>query len=66
VAAGEQEGRPVSEARAPHQSITIRQRKSIGIWMILRILTTRYPRGAILDFSLFIGQAFLYNAITFG
>lgn len=56
----------MSEARAPHQSITIRQRKSIGIWMILRILTTRYPRGAILDFSLFIGQAFLYNAITFG
>jgi MFS family permease len=25
-----------------------------------------YPRRAILGFSLFIGQAFLYNAITFG
>jgi MFS family permease len=27
---------------------------------------TVYPRRAILGFSLFIGQAFLYNAITFG
>ncbi len=27
---------------------------------------TRYPRRTILGFSLFIGQAFLYNAITFG
>ena len=26
----------------------------------------RYPRRTILGFSLFIGQAFLYNAITFG
>ncbi|MGO8884397.1 MAG: hypothetical protein ACLQI7_11945 [Streptosporangiaceae bacterium] len=25
-----------------------------------------YPRRTILGFSLFIGQAFLYNAITFG
>jgi MFS family permease len=27
---------------------------------------TRYPRRTILGLSLFIGQAFLYNAITFG
>jgi MFS family permease len=27
---------------------------------------TRYPRRTVLGFSLFIGQAFLYNAITFG
>jgi MFS family permease len=26
----------------------------------------RYPRRSVLGFSLFIGQAFLYNAITFG
>ena len=29
-------------------------------------VTTDYPRRAALGFSLFIGQAFLYNAITFG
>jgi len=50
----------------PRQSITIRQRKTISPWTIFLTLTTRYPRRAILGFSLFIGQAFLYNAITFG
>ena len=29
-------------------------------------MVTLYPRRTILGFSLFIGQAFLYNAITFG
>ncbi len=29
-------------------------------------MVKRYPRRTVLGFSLFIGQAFLYNAITFG
>ena len=33
---------------------------------IARTMFTLYPRRTILGFSLFIGQAFLYNAITFG
>ena len=52
--------------REPSQSITIRQRKSIGFATIARTMFTRYPRRTVLGFSLFIGQAFLYNAITFG
>jgi MFS family permease len=50
----------------PDQSITIRQRKTIGFVTIAHTMFARYPRRTILGFSLFIGQAFLYNAITFG
>ena len=50
----------------PGPSITIRQRKTIGFITIARTMFTLYPRRTILGFSLFIGQAFLYNAITFG
>ncbi len=50
----------------PEASITIRQRKVIGFGTIARTMFTVYPRRTILGFSLFIGQAFLYNAITFG
>jgi MFS family permease len=50
----------------PRQSITIRQRKTIGFITIARTMFAQYPRRTILGFSLFIGQAFLYNAITFG
>ncbi len=56
-------GQQLSE---PRQSITIRQRKSIGFATIAKTMATRYPRRTVLGFSLFIGQAFLYNAITFG
>ena len=52
--------------REPRQSITIRQRKVIGFRTIAKTMFTLYPRRTFLGFSLFIGQAFLYNAITFG
>jgi MFS family permease len=47
------------------ESITIRQRKTIGIGLIARTVFTLYPKRTILCFSLFIGQAFLYNAFFF-
>jgi MFS family permease len=50
----------------PDNYITIRQRTTIGFITIARTLFRLYPRRAILGFSLFIGQAFLYNAVTFG
>ncbi|GII25002.1 MFS transporter [Planosporangium mesophilum] len=50
----------------PDNYITIRQRRSIGFLTIARTLFKRYPRRAVLGFALFIGQAFLYNAVTFG
>ncbi|MCQ4045317.1 MFS transporter [Streptantibioticus rubrisoli] len=48
------------------REITIHQRKSIGFGKIAGTVFRRYPRRAVLGLSLFIGQAFLYNAITFG
>ncbi|HEY2674711.1 MAG TPA: MFS transporter [Rugosimonospora sp.] len=50
----------------PDHYITIRQRRSIGLWTIVRTLFARYPRRSVLGLALFIGQAFLYNAVTFG
>jgi len=47
------------------QTITIRQRKTIGIAMIARTVFTLYPRRTVLCLALFIGQAFLYNAFFF-
>ncbi|MFI0737772.1 MFS transporter [Streptomyces sp. NPDC021100] len=46
--------------------ITIRQRKRTGFRAIARTVFTDYRRRAVLGLVLFIGQAFLYNAITFG
>ncbi|AXI78360.1 MFS transporter [Peterkaempfera bronchialis] len=50
----------------PDQSITIRQRRSIGFVTIARTMVRLYPGRTVLGLSLFIGQAFLYNAVTFG
>lgn len=47
-------------------TITIHQRESIGFGEIVKALVKTYPKRSILGFSLFVGQAFLYNAITFG
>jgi MFS family permease len=46
--------------------ITIQQRKTIGFGQIAGVLVKNYPKRAALGLGLFIGQAFLYNAITFG
>ncbi|MER6789319.1 MFS transporter [Streptomyces sp. NPDC000658] len=46
--------------------LTIHQRRSVSFVEIARTVFSEYRRRAILGFSLFIGQAFLYNAITFG
>lgn len=56
-------GKPLPE---PETSITIVQRHSIGFGTIARTVFRSYPKRAVLGLSLFIGQAFLYNAITFG
>jgi MFS family permease len=46
--------------------LTIRQRRSVGFITIAKTVFGRYPRRCVLGLALFIGQAFLYNAITFG
>ena len=50
----------------PDDVIAINQRKSIGLWEIARTIVSTYPKRTVLGLSLFIGQAFLYNAILFG
>ncbi|HET9501761.1 MAG TPA: MFS transporter [Marmoricola sp.] len=47
------------------ETITIRQRKTIGLVEIARTVFTLYPKRTVLCFSLFVGQAFLYNAFFF-
>ncbi|GAA3368299.1 MFS transporter [Streptomyces sannanensis] len=58
-----EKGGPLPE---PHGELVIRQRGGVGFLEIARTVFHDYRRRAILGFSLFIGQAFLYNAITFG
>ncbi|HEY2207861.1 MAG TPA: MFS transporter [Gaiellaceae bacterium] len=54
-----------SELDEPKRTITVRQRESIPFREIARTAFRRYPRRAILGLALFIGQAFLYNGVTF-
>lgn len=58
-----QRGEPLPRAE---REITIHQRESIGFGEIAHTVFSRYRKRSVLGFSLFIGQAFLYNAITFG
>ncbi|MFY9913144.1 MAG: MFS transporter [Nocardioidaceae bacterium] len=46
-------------------TITIRQRRTISLALIAKTVFTMYPKRTVLCFSLFIGQAFLYNAFFF-
>jgi MFS family permease len=45
--------------------LTIRQRKTIGFATIAKTAWELYPKRFVLGLSLFIGQAFLYNAVFF-
>ena len=47
------------------ETITIRQRRTIGLPLIAKTVFTLYPKRTILCLSLFVGQAFLYNAFFF-
>ena len=51
---------PVAEG-----SLTIRQRRAIPFREIAAVAFRKYPRRSILCLALFVGQAFLYNGITF-
>jgi MFS family permease len=55
-----------TELDEPDETITIKQRKSIGLWEISKAIVATYPKRTVLGLGLFIGQAFLYNAILFG
>jgi MFS family permease len=53
------------ELREPDEEITVRQREAIPFRELAKVAIRRYPRRAFLGLALFIGQAFLYNAVTF-
>ncbi|MFD7589003.1 MFS transporter [Kitasatospora sp. NPDC059811] len=57
-------GRPLPAVT--DRPILIRERGPLGFVTIARTVIRRYPRRTVLGLSLFIGQAFLYNAVTFG
>lgn len=49
----------------PEESLTVRQRENIPFREIAKVAFSKYPRRAVLGLALFIGQAFLYNGVTF-
>ena len=54
-----------SDLRDVDETITIRQRRAIGMGEIASTVFRLYPKRTVLCFSLFVGQAFLYNAFFF-
>jgi MFS family permease len=50
---------------APSGSIEVRQRATIPFREIARVAWSLYPTRVILGLALFVGQAFLYNAVMF-
>ncbi|MFJ2868089.1 MFS transporter [Kitasatospora sp. NPDC087314] len=57
-------GRPLPPVTG--KPIRIRERGPLGFVTLARTVVRRYPRRTVLGLALFIGQAFLYNSVTFG
>ncbi len=49
----------------PDRTIAVRQREAISFREIAKVAFTAYPKRAVLGLCLFVGQAFIYNGITF-
>jgi MFS family permease len=58
----EEEGEELDD---PDKTIEVRQRETIPFRQIARTAFELYPRRAVLGLALFVGQAFLYNGVTF-
>jgi MFS family permease len=55
----------VRELKEPKKAITVREQESVGFITIAKTVFGAYPRRTVVGLSLFIGQAFLYNAVFF-
>jgi MFS family permease len=53
------------ELAEPDRTLKVHQRERIPFREIAGTAFRKYPRRTILGLSLFVGQAFLYNAVTF-
>ncbi len=49
----------------PEESITVRQRESVPFREIAKVAVKTYPARSFLALALFVGQAFIYNGVTF-
>jgi MFS family permease len=61
VAAGTDEDLPEPEG----PPLKVRARGDVGYREVIRAVVHQYPKRAALGLALFVGQAFLYNAVTF-
>src|SRR4051812_10744300 len=55
----------VSELKEPKKAIKVREQESVGFLTIAKTVFGAYPRRTVVGLSLFVGQAFLYNAVFF-
>jgi MFS family permease len=55
----------VSELKEPKKAIRVREQETVGFLTIAKTVFGAYPRRTVVGLSLFIGQAFLYNAVFF-
>ena len=55
----------VDELKEPKRSIKVREQENVGFIQIAKTVFGAYPRRTVVGLSLFIGQAFLYNAVFF-
>jgi MFS family permease len=55
----------VRELKEPKKAIKVREQETVGFATIAKTVFGAYPRRTIVGLSLFIGQAFLYNAVFF-
>jgi MFS family permease len=53
------------ELSEPGDTLVVEPRERIPFREIARTAFSKYPRRTVLGLSLFVGQAFLYNAVTF-
>jgi MFS family permease len=53
------------ELDEPEDELEVRQRKTIPFREIAKVAVKAYPKRAALGLALFIGQAFIYNGVTF-
>ncbi len=61
----EESGTDALEPVDDDRTLTIRQRHAIPFTEIAKVAFQKYPKRAVLGLALFVGQAFLYNGITF-
>ena len=53
------------ELEDPGDPIRVKQRGALSFMQVGKVVFGRYPRRSVLGLSLFVGQAFLYNAVFF-